>query len=733
MSESAHHAPAVDETAVERLSRDTESIAASCDSYLDSLNAHSLLVHSMCAHMKKASDYTVQLCRANKESNLRAASSEAFQKKATEVMALEADIQAREAAVKDKEVRVLDLQQTLTTSQASVESMEATAKATEERLSQLQQTLATRETCLDEREAAAKATEERQVHHRTTLATREAAVQQREAAAKTSKERIGFLQQNLTTNEAGVKQREAAAKTLQDRIGQLQQTLTAREFAVKDTEERLGKLQQTLTVRESAVKDTEERLGQLQKTLTPRESAVKDTEERLGQLQQNLTARESAVKDTEERLGHLKRAIVAREATVQDRESDLAKAQDNLHKAQADLAKKQASLAGLDTRAGDLNKRELAQVAIDETNRKTKRAQANKAEKLEKLENELERQKEYNEEQTKFMAQREEELYRTKINLHGQQMDLDSRLSKLAQDKQALQSELDRLAGQREEIEAMQAQLHEQKRVLDRRWGDKADVLAAVDPYLPPDLRSVPSDGKLRFPTATEAQLKKEVHEAMAKSRDAIVALILSWKEKVDTLQAPPDVVCLPPPPPPLVPEFTETYMFQIASRAMSHSCCVRQGRSPVDDAMAKTATSIVVCDGVGEGGESSGVFARVLVNSVAGHIRQLSPSAYASSDAQSLPQLLREGTHGVISSELQRRHMIENKTSTTLSAVSLFPVKQGFGVSCVEIGDSQICVVVKSRATGGWKCAALTPPRFSRTCVFLRVFSICMCAVSTA
>ena len=49
----------------------------------------------------------------------------------------------------------------------------------------------------------------------------------------------------------------------------------------------------------------------------------------------------------------------------------------------------------------------------------------------------------------------------------------------------------------------------------------------------------------------------------MAKSREAIVTLITSWKDKVDTLQAPLAVACAPPPP--LVPEFTETYMFQIA------------------------------------------------------------------------------------------------------------------------------------------------------------------------
>ena len=120
-------------------------------------------------------------------------------------------------------------------------------------------------------------------------------------------------------------------------------------------------------------------------------------------------------------------------------------------------------------------------------------------------------QKEYNEEKKKFKAQREEELYRTKTNLQKQQQDLDARLCQLAQGKQALQPELDRLAEQREKTEALQAQLLEQKRVLDRRWGDKAEVLAAVDPYLPPDLHSVASDGKLRFPTATEAQLKKEV------------------------------------------------------------------------------------------------------------------------------------------------------------------------------------------------------------------------------
>lgn len=495
---------------------------------------------------------------------------------------------------------------------------------------------------------------------------------------------------------------------------------------------RIGKLSSLLDSRESSANDREkyiqgetERLNLRQRELDRQTEKIHSEHSQLLNDRSKAQARQQALSEDRRLMDQkaanaklMKDSSEAMKQTLQDRESKINSKQADLDAVDAKLKELSEALNG---RESNIKKWEADLEARARHIKNMSRAQDQTSKEHREQESELKALRlhlegmENDARKTKQMAMKqEEEAQKVKAYYEARSKAHDDAVL-------TFQPKMNELLGQQEVTRTEISKLSEQRAILLSRWGENFDTIASLDSLICPRTSTSDSSATKSF---EQLQLSAKFHaEITKKTVDGIVKTVLTLRREVAELKAQkenPSSTSNAVVPAKVEPEqrtkwpfFSDVFMYMKASDSESHSARIRKERPACDDAMAATDTCLVLGDGVGEGGESSGSFARSVVKKVTHRFAGLQAGQYKTANFSTLPLMLMSPAWSIYDSDEHARRLKDARASTTLSVASLFPSENGYGISMMEIGDSQMAILTLDPATEDWKCKVLTPPRY--------------------
>ena len=275
--------------------------------------------------------------------------------------------------------------------------------------------------------------------------------------------------------------------------------------------------------------------------------------------------------------------------------------------------------------------------------------------------------------------------------LQSAQRGIEARLEESENAKEAMKRERDDASTERDEAKAkiqalqsaqrgIEARLEESEKRM-RELGVKAHQMMAKPSLSPehmsPDASAPGARVFGKAPSPDTAQSKRNTPRT---------------KERADTEQK-------------LSVDFDDIYMWQKAKQDKARDERRSRGAFPCDDAMAVSGNTVVVCDGVGEGGDRSGHLARQVTQAI---IADVSPDAAT----QKINELLlstanHKGVQEVLAEPKNPR--FRTPPSTTVTVVSVGLVDNALVVESIEIGDSQWALLAYDGTR--WNCDYVSKP----------------------
>ena len=522
----------------------------------------------------------------------------------------------------------------------------------------------------------------------------------------------------LITQSTDLDAKSANLRTDRGRIEELSSLLDSREKSANDREKYLQGESERLLLRQAELDKQTEKIHSEQLRLLNDRSTAQAREQALKEDRRLVDKKAADAKEMADSTEALHKALRDKESKMNQMQTDLDAMDTKLKELSKALSEREASIketeVDVEARTKHVKNTARAQDQMSKEHREQERRHREQASELKTLQTHLEGREEDARKTKQAAVEQKEEAQKVKADFEARSKALDDAV-------RTFQPKMDELLGQQEVTKAEMSKLSEQREVLLLRWGENFDSLASLDPLICSSASTSDSGTTKSF---EELQLSAKFHADITKKTvDGIVKTVLALRREVAELKAQNEKLSTASKAAVSVkveseqcnklPFFSDVFMYMKASDSESHSARARKERPACDDAMAATDTCLVLGDGVGEGGESSGSFARSVVKKVSGRFANLQAGQYKTANFGTLPLMLMSPSWSIYDSDEHAKQLKDAKASTTLSVASLFPSQTGYGISMVEIGDSQMAVLTLDPATNDWKCKVLTPPRY--------------------